>query len=228
MNCFAAVHYWLRSVRKLVFMADDRTLRLQGQHQAVPNGGPALRLAHAQGCLRRRAEKGREAPRRRHDQRLVDDRLGGRHEGAREAIPGLPAAGGRHDLHLGLALAAEAHLLQLQGGSLSLGELYLGCCLRQVPNLVPAGEQHPGLMSTLRKSTNDPALMLEAGTATKLCAMLGWLPPCISKKVWPVVTNKVTVSMSNVPGPQFPMKWIGQPVKSMLFFVPPRAQYRCS
>merc|ERR1719261_1164701 len=50
---------------------------------------------------------------------------------------------------------------------------------------------------------------------------MGWLPAWLGRLVWNTTTNKVSVSMSNVPGPQFAMKWCGGPVSRMLFFVPP-------
>lgn len=107
--------------------------------------------------------------------------------------------------------------LPLRWGNATLGACYM-------PLGVGPAHRRSGPRETLehlRRSTGDPALMVEAGVATKLMSLFGWLPPVISRPVWVASTNKITVSMSNVPGPQFPMSWLGMPVRNMLFFVPP-------
>lgn len=102
-------------------------------------------------------------------------------------------------------------------GNSTLGAVYIKLPIGPVHRDVSVGET----LQALRKSTADPALMLEAGTATAMISMFGWLPRLVARPVWPLLTNKVSLSMSNVPGPQFALSWLGVPVRHMLFFVPP-------
>lgn len=102
-------------------------------------------------------------------------------------------------------------------GNSTLGAFYVA---------LPVGANRQGMSSidalnSLRETTNNPALMVEAGVATKLLGMFGWLPFCVGKMLWGPLANKVSVSMSNVPGPQFETEWCGNKVRRMLFFVPP-------
>jgi len=76
------------------------------------------------------------------------------------------------------------------------------------------------LQSTIAM-TRDPALMLEAGVATSILMVMGWMPRTLFRPIWNLIANKVSTSMSNIPGPQFAMEWIGIPLRCILFFVPP-------
>lgn len=62
----------------------------------------------------------------------------------------------------------------------------------------------------------------EAVIAGRFFALYGCLPRACAKLVWGWVSDKATASASNMPGPSVPMKWLGVPVKSMLFFEPPQ------
>ena len=44
----------------------------------------------------------------------------------------------------------------------------------------------------------------------------------VSAPLWQALAFKTTVSMSNLPGPQFKLKWLGHAMKSMHFFVVPQ------
>ena len=39
---------------------------------------------------------------------------------------------------------------------------------------------------------------------------------------WPALANKVSLSMSNVPGPQFKLSFLDEPMDKMVFFSPPQ------
>jgi len=103
--------------------------------------------------------------------------------------------------------------LPLKWGNSTLGGVY-----------IPLPMEKLGSKETLermRAHTNDPSLPIESGVASMLMHLIGWMPPAIMKPLWPVVAYKSTVSMSNVPGPHFPLEWCGMPLRTMLFFVPP-------
>eukprot|EP00455_Lapot_gusevi_P053217 TRINITY_DN825_c0_g1_i1.p1 TRINITY_DN825_c0_g1~~TRINITY_DN825_c0_g1_i1.p1 ORF type:complete len:477 (+),score=126.02 TRINITY_DN825_c0_g1_i1:88-1518(+) len=53
-----------------------------------------------------------------------------------------------------------------------------------------------------------------------LCSLFGYLPACIARPLWHVLAYKVTVSMSNVPGPQEYLAFGGNPIQQFLFMVP--------
>jgi len=99
----------------------------------------------------------------------------------------------------------------------SLGVVYI-----PLPVGTRYGDVSPGeTLHILRQRTSSPALELEAFVAHLLQSAIGALPRPVGGLVWRLVANTVTVSMSNLPGPQFPLRWCGAPVRSMLFFVPP-------
>jgi len=76
-------------------------------------------------------------------------------------------------------------------------------------------------LDDVRQATSDIGLMVEAVVATSLLALFGWFPRCVGRGLWKALANKVSISMSNVPGPQFPLDWCGVPLRGMSFFVPP-------
>merc|ERR1712039_198366 len=50
---------------------------------------------------------------------------------------------------------------------------------------------------------------------------LGILQRLVGMLLWGPIANRVSVSMSNVPGPQFPLEWCSIPVDKMMFLLPP-------
>lgn len=102
-------------------------------------------------------------------------------------------------------------------GNSTLGAVYLK---------VPVGRQYDSFTAThtlghMRKITSDPALRTEAATATAFTSLFGCLPAWASAPLWKALANKVSISMSNVPGPQFNFDWCGIPTNYVIFFVPP-------
>ena len=57
-----------------------------------------------------------------------------------------------------------------------------------------------------------------------LMHILGLLPGPILRAFWPYIAFKVTMSMSNMPGPAGPVTLGGIPVTSVAFFVPPQGR----
>jgi hypothetical protein len=61
----------------------------------------------------------------------------------------------------------------------------------------------------------------EAWLGNKLIKMFGMMPRIVAAPLWKATAFKTTLSMSNVPGPQFPLAFLGEKVDRMYFFVPP-------
>lgn len=57
--------------------------------------------------------------------------------------------------------------------------------------------------------------------AQKLTGLFGMMPMVLSNKIWDTVSNKVSLSISNVPGPKFDMKWAGATIRDAQVWVPP-------
>lgn len=51
--------------------------------------------------------------------------------------------------------------------------------------------------------------------------VLGLLPPILLAPIWKLLISKLTVSFSNVPGPQYPLEMCGSEIDSISFFVNP-------
>merc|ERR1711920_185607 len=103
--------------------------------------------------------------------------------------------------------------LPLKWGNRTLGAVYIP---------LPMGELgSKETLEAMRAHTNHPSLPIEAGTASMLMDLIGWFPPAVMRPLWPALAFKSTISMSNVPGPQFPLEWCGMPIRTMMFFVPP-------
>merc|ERR1712194_505382 len=49
----------------------------------------------------------------------------------------------------------------------------------------------------------------------------GVLPKGLTNVVWPAMSNKVSLSVSSLPGPSFDFEWGGTPIKNVAFWVPP-------
>merc|ERR1712232_241323 len=73
------------------------------------------------------------------------------------------------------------------------------------------------IASRIKKLIGSPEPLL----ANRLMAFFGMWPRIVARPVWDAVSNKVSISASNMPGPPFPLKFLGLPVESWLFFVPP-------
>ena len=80
-----------------------------------------------------------------------------------------------------------------------------------------------------RKLVGSPEPLVANG----LMKIFGWLPAAITRVVWPLVAYKTTLSLSNVPGPQWELQWLpdqgekegagnGWPMEEIGFIVPPQ------
>jgi len=216
------VRYWLRSIRKLLLMQDDKPSTFKATTRLTPTARKVVTWNELKAAnVADLKALGKEL-----NGATINDILISALAGAlRKYTETTPDAGLPADLTActWVSLSPLKHIytdfdqLPLRWGNSTLGAVYIK---------LPIGPDH-GQCSThetmelLRKSTGDPALMLEAGTATKLLSMMGWLPRLAAAPVWGPLANKVSVSMSNVPGPQFPLEWCSVPVRNMMFFVPP-------
>lgn len=57
--------------------------------------------------------------------------------------------------------------------------------------------------------------------AQKINGMFGLMPKQFTNQIWDLLANKVSISVSNVPGPKFEMKWAGVTIKDVQIWVPP-------
>lgn len=73
-------------------------------------------------------------------------------------------------------------------------------------------------------SSQAQALLKTAeGNVTKaMMILLGWIPRPFSCFVWDFFASKVTFSMSNIPGPQYPVKFAGETLDRIYFLVTPQ------
>jgi diacylglycerol O-acyltransferase len=51
--------------------------------------------------------------------------------------------------------------------------------------------------------------------------LIGLIPRIIAKRIWDALAYKTTLSISNVPGPQYEIEFAGEVVDKMMFFIPP-------
>jgi hypothetical protein len=104
--------------------------------------------------------------------------------------------------------------LPLELNNRGLGAVYL-----QLPLASKMGpkETCAEVQKRIKKLTTSPEPFL----ANRIMAFFGNWPRCVGKPLWDALGNKVTLSASNMPGPQFALSWLGVPVDSWLFFVPP-------
>lgn len=73
------------------------------------------------------------------------------------------------------------------------------------------------------KSQSDQILSsAEAYVSKAMLYLLGWIPRPFSCLIWDFVSGKVTFSMSNIPGPQYPVKLCGEVLDRMYFLVTPQ------
>lgn len=222
MGCLQLASFALRSVRKLLLMPEDSPSAFKASERLSPteprtvawNSLKAATVADLK-------QLGKELNGATINDILITALTGALRKHAQTA----PNAGLSSDVTActWVSLSPLKHIytdfdeLPLRWGNSTLGAVYMK---------LPVGPQHGQLssvetMGVLRESTSDPSLMVEAGIATKLLSTMGWVPRLICKPLWGPLANKVSVSMSNVPGPQFALEWCGVPVRRMMFFVPP-------
>ena len=58
-----------------------------------------------------------------------------------------------------------------------------------------------------------------------LIALFGSLPRVLTRPIWKALAFKTTLSMSNMPGPQFPLAFLGSPIDQIFFFVAPLVRF---
>jgi len=108
----------------------------------------------------------------------------------------------------------------LKWGNSTLGTVYV-----KLPLTMPSSaglKNIPEGVRDMRERTGAPELALESVIAMQILRWLGVLPKLLIRPLWHILSNKISCSTSNVPGPPFHMKWCGSPVQSINFFVPPQ------
>ncbi|KAF4692536.1 hypothetical protein FOZ60_013206 [Perkinsus olseni] len=111
------------------------------------------------------------------------------------------------------------------------GNEKLGVCYLNAPvKTIPAEEQLGAVHRGIRELIGSP----EPYVANRVLSFFGALPHCIAKPWWDMTADKVTISLSNVPGPQAALRWPVNRhedlkeqiprtglIRDLLFFVPP-------
>lgn len=225
--CFQLARYTLQSLRKLLFMLPDKPSVFKAARRVSPTDTRHVAWSSLQQCAsvedlkalgrdmngasindifvtaltRALAKYGEQQPGIATSSRTT--------VGPPEAIRGA----------CWVALAPLKHIytdfseVPLVWGNNSLGACYLKFPLASMSDLES--------LEQVKEQTADPALPIEAMVGSKLIKLVGWLPRWIGRSIWNTATNNVSLSMSNIPGPQFGLKWCGASISRMLFFVPP-------
>ncbi|KAF4692535.1 hypothetical protein FOZ60_013205 [Perkinsus olseni] len=125
----------------------------------------------------------------------------------------------------------RASPFKFEKGERRWGNEGLGVCYLSLPiGVKSAVDQLNIVYHRIRDLIGSPEPLL----ANKLQALIALLPYPIAHFLWPRVTDKVTLSISNVPGPQAQLRWpVNRDedlkeqiprsgiIRDMLFFVPP-------
>lgn len=96
----------------------------------------------------------------------------------------------------------------------------LGACYVRLP----IKEEYPDRLDRVRAVTEQIQKLKgspEPLMAQKIVAMFGLLPMWLSNPIWTALSNKVSMSVSNVPGPPMEFKWAGIIPTNMCIWVPP-------
>jgi hypothetical protein len=95
----------------------------------------------------------------------------------------------------------------------------LGCLLLRLPvsQDMSAVDRTKAVASLVNEMKGSPEPLL----AQSINGAFGLLPKQFSSGIWDLLSNKVSISVSNVPGPKFEMKWAGATMKSVQCWVPP-------
>jgi len=101
----------------------------------------------------------------------------------------------------------------------SPGNRTLGAVLLKLP--VSQESSSLDRARTIASLVHDMKGSPEPLLAQKITGLFGLLPRQLSDPIWNSLSNKVSISVSNVPGPKFPMKWSGVQIKNAQVWVPP-------
>jgi len=94
----------------------------------------------------------------------------------------------------------------------------LGACYLKMPlKIVDANERLTHVSHQTKQLTTSP----EPYIAAFIMKMFGYLPRRILAPTWAALAFKTTMSLSNLPGPQFGIHFAGAELDNMVFFVPP-------
>lgn len=104
--------------------------------------------------------------------------------------------------------------LPLVNSNSGLGAVYLTVPLKGATG---PKENCAEIATRIKKLIRSPEALL----ANRIMAFFGAWPRIVARPIWDALSNKVTASVSNMPGPQFPLSWLGVPIQSWLFFTPP-------
>merc|ERR1719253_882871 len=96
----------------------------------------------------------------------------------------------------------------------TLGAVYLRLPVAQDSTRAERAESVK-VQSAEMKGSPEPLL------AQGITALFGLLPQKLSNPIWHALSNKVTLSLSNLPGPPDNLTWCGVRMKSFYALVPP-------
>eukprot|EP00617_Octactis_speculum_P010686 CAMPEP_0185776608 /NCGR_PEP_ID=MMETSP1174-20130828/86340_1 /TAXON_ID=35687 /ORGANISM="Dictyocha speculum, Strain CCMP1381" /LENGTH=188 /DNA_ID=CAMNT_0028464639 /DNA_START=38 /DNA_END=601 /DNA_ORIENTATION=- len=98
------------------------------------------------------------------------------------------------------------------------GNAGLGACYLNLPTTPMPGTK---CLKMIQEQVQVLLKSPEPLIANRMMGIFGTMPSMICAPIWKETSNKVSISMSNMPGPQFATSWCGASVEFMLFFVPP-------
>ena len=98
---------------------------------------------------------------------------------------------------------------------------HLGNQFGLVPMCLPVGEANPvKRVFTVRSRMNELKSGFQAMLAFKVLGLVGLAPKPVQTQVLDMLSRKATAVMTNVPGPNYPIKLGGSTVSQILFWVP--------
>jgi len=76
-------------------------------------------------------------------------------------------------------------------------------------------------LRVIQKQAAELIASPESIVSFAIMSIIGFLPPFLTRIIWFASAFKVSLSMSNLPGPAMPVRFAGGDVTTFMFFVPP-------
>lgn len=226
---FMVLHYFLRAVRKLLFMRPDKPSFFKASAVISPTAPKHTSYHEVTGAsvedLKAAAGAISEA--------TINDVLlvalnGALQRFAQQKARDQRELPGEINTTMWVSLNPMNHVYKdFSEVPLKWGNAKLAACYLSLPIVSSHGRPFNAALHDMHQITTDPGLMVEAMVGTTILKVLGCLPAAVLSPVWVTLANKVSMSMSNVPGPQFSFEFLGTPVRALVFFVPPTGTVSC-
>jgi len=94
----------------------------------------------------------------------------------------------------------------------------IGACYMKLPLHINDPDQR---LVNVTRQTQQLTSSPEPFIAAFIMKLFGILPQRLLAQIWPQLAFKTTLSLSNLPGPQFGIHFAGAELDNMVFFVPP-------